>query len=61
MITVTDLTFFVAYLFSGGVAPGCIEESNVNGSEIELPDIDDLTYFVSYFFRSGPAPPDCFQ
>lgn len=60
-ITITDLTYFVAYLFSGGPAPVCIEESNVDGSEDQLPNVVDLTYFVSYLFRNGSPPPDCFQ
>ncbi len=60
-IDVSDLTFLVAYLFTGGVEPTCIEEGNIDG--IEGPggpiDVSDLTYIVAYLFTSGPSPAVC--
>lgn len=58
-VNIADLTFLVAYLFGGGVAPPCLEEANVNGDPSEAVNIADLTYLVAYLFGGGPAPADC--
>ncbi|MBU8934766.1 MAG: thrombospondin type 3 repeat-containing protein [candidate division Zixibacteria bacterium] len=56
-INIADLTYLVAYLFTGGSPPPCMEESDVDGNgEI---NIADLTYLVSYLFTGGPAPAAC--
>lgn len=55
---IQDLTFLVAYLFGGGVAPPCAEEADVNGDS-NGPNIQDLTYLVAYLFGGGPAPAAC--
>ncbi len=54
---VSDLTYFVEYLFGGGPIAGCPEEGDIdhNGAS----DISDLTYFVDYLFGGGPEPPQC--
>jgi hypothetical protein len=53
-VDISDLTYFVEYLFGGGPAPVYSEAADVDGS----PDtnISDLTYMVDYFFGSGPSP-----
>ncbi|MBD3333483.1 hypothetical protein GF356_11605 [candidate division GN15 bacterium] len=55
---ITDLTFFVNYLFGGGSAPPCLEQADANGDG-SGPDITDLTFLVSYLFGGGTAPPPC--
>ena len=57
-INIADLTFLVAYLFSGGPAPDpeCIADLNGDDSV----NIADLTYLVAYLFGGGPEPdPGC--
>lgn len=58
---ISDLTYLVAYLFSGGPEPPCIDEGNVDGSGGSGGpiDISDLTYLVEYLFAGGPAPAVC--
>jgi C1A family cysteine protease len=56
-VNIQDLTFFVAYQFSGGPSPDCLEEADVNGDgDI---NVSDLTYLVAYLFSGGPPPADC--
>ncbi|MBU8934871.1 MAG: right-handed parallel beta-helix repeat-containing protein [candidate division Zixibacteria bacterium] len=56
-IDIADLTYLVAYLFTGGLPPPCIEEGDTDGNgEI---NIADLTYLVSYMFTGGPPPAAC--
>ncbi len=60
-IDVGDLSYLVAYLFTGGPLPPCEEEGNVDaltGSGGSI-DVNDLTYLVDYLFRGGPPPPAC--
>ena len=56
-VDISDLTYFVAYMFTGGPAPVCEEEFDIDGN-CTL-GISDLTYFVDYMFNSGPNPVDC--
>lgn len=56
-IDIADLVYFVTYSFSGGPAPECFEEADVDAS-ITL-DIADIVYLVTYMFSGGPAPLDC--
>jgi len=60
-IDVSDLTYLVAYLFSTGSPPPCMEEGNIDGIVGVGGSIDvaDLTYLVAYLFQSGPEPPPC--
>lgn len=57
-INIADLTYLVAYLFSGGTEPGCPNESDVNGDDAG-PNIADLTAMVAYLFGGGEEPPAC--
>lgn len=56
-IDVSDLTYFVSYLFEGGTAPVCPDEGDINGDGSI--DIADLTFIVAYLFGGGIAPPPC--
>ncbi|MBU8934421.1 MAG: VCBS repeat-containing protein [candidate division Zixibacteria bacterium] len=61
-VNIADLTYLVAYLFTGGPPPPCSPESNVDGITSESGgeiDIADLTYLVSYLFTGGGAPDGC--
>ncbi|HWR84014.1 MAG TPA: hypothetical protein VN285_12000 [Candidatus Deferrimicrobium sp.] len=61
IVDVSDLTYLVAYIFQGGVAPPCNEEANVDGimGPAGPVDVADLTYLVAYLFGGGPRPPLC--
>jgi len=59
LINIADLTYQVAYLFSGGAEPPCLGEANVNGDPAAAINIADLTYLVAYLFTEGAAPVDC--
>jgi|GEM_PF-3107457 len=56
---VSDLVVFVAWVFSGGDAPVCEAEVDVNGDGLPIPDISDIVYLVAYMFGGGPAPIEC--
>ncbi|MEW5995415.1 MAG: S8 family serine peptidase, partial [Candidatus Zixiibacteriota bacterium] len=57
-VTVTDVTFIVAYLFNGGPAPYPLEAGNIDG--IVGPggpvDVADLAYLITYLFKSEATP-----
>ena len=55
---ISDLTYLVDYLFTGGLQPPCLEEADLNG-DTGSPDITDLTYLVDYLFGGGPNPVGC--
>ena len=54
---ISDLTYYVTYMFDGGQGPICREEFDNDGN-CTL-DISDLTYYVEYLFGGGPAPVLC--
>ena len=56
-LDVADLTYLVAYLFTGGPSPPCYVEGDVDASGGL--DVADLTYLVAYLFTGGPQPPPC--
>lgn len=49
---VADLTYLVAYMFTGGPPPPIAEAADVDTSG-EL-NVADITYLVAYFFSGGP-------
>lgn len=67
VIDISDLVYLVDYMFTGGPAPTCAEEANIDGgccavgSSESLSDIDisDLVYLVEYMFEDGPPPVAC--
>ncbi|MBU8934018.1 MAG: FG-GAP repeat protein [candidate division Zixibacteria bacterium] len=57
VLNIGDLTYMVAYLFTGGVPPPCYIEGDIdNNSSI---NIGDLTYLVAFLFTGGPLPLPC--
>jgi len=59
-IDIADLVYLVAYSFSGGPAPVCTEEADVDASGGAIPiDIADIVYVVNFMFGGGPAPLSC--
>lgn len=54
---ITDLTYFIDYMFHGGTAPVCFEEFDNNGDCSD--GISNLTYYVDWMFQGGPDPVDC--
>ncbi len=60
-VDVSDLTYLIAYLFSGGPIPPCEEEGNVDGvsGPVGPIDVSDLSYLVSFLFQGGTPPPPC--
>jgi hypothetical protein len=56
-VNVSDLTYFVNYLFGGGPAPICYEEADVNADGTL--NVADLTFLVNYLFAGGAAPGAC--
>ncbi len=58
-ISISDLVYFVDWMFSGGPPPPCFEEGNIDGDAGETVDISDLVYLVDYMFANGPEPAAC--
>jgi len=58
-IDISDLVFFVNYMFKQGPAPTCFEEADVDATGEH--DISDLVYVVNHMFKQGPGPLDCLQ
>ena len=57
-ITVSDLTYLVGYLFSGGMPPFPEMSGDVDCSGST--SVSDLTYMVAFLFSGGPAPAYCY-
>ncbi|MBU8934611.1 MAG: agmatine deiminase family protein [candidate division Zixibacteria bacterium] len=55
---IADLTYLVAYLFTGGTEPPILEAANIDGQEGPdgMINIADLTHFVGFLFTGGPSP-----
>ncbi len=56
-INVSDLTYLIGILFTGGPPPCCWEEADINGDGTY--NITDVVYFVAFLFSGGPPPPPC--
>jgi hypothetical protein len=54
---ISDITYYVDWMFGGGPPPPCKEEADADGSGTL--DISDLTYLVAYMFDGGPPPAPC--
>jgi hypothetical protein len=58
VIDVFDLTYLIAYIFSGGPPPLPVAEAgNVDGDPDSTIDVFDLIYLIAYIFSGGPIPP----
>jgi hypothetical protein len=53
-VTISDVTFLIARIFSGGPAPDCCEEGDADGNGGIT--IADATYLIARIFSGGPAP-----
>lgn len=53
-INIGDVTYTIAYIFSGGPAASCCEEGDADGGGSI--NIGDVTYTIAYIFSGGPAP-----
>ncbi len=51
---ISDLVYYVDYLFQGGTPPPCLVEADVD--EDCILTISDLTRFIDFMFSGGPGP-----
>jgi hypothetical protein len=57
-IDISDAVYLIAYIFSGGSAPGSCShpfgmgDANADGAV----DISDAVYLIAYIFSGGPSP-----
>ena len=58
IITTEDLIYMIDYIFRGGPAPDCEDESDVNVDN-RAATITDLTFIIDRLYRDGPAPDSC--
>ena len=54
VMDISDLTYFVDYMFGGGGAPRYWQSADCDADE--LITVSDITCIVSYLFQSGPPP-----
>jgi hypothetical protein len=53
-VDISDESFLIAYIFSGGRAPNPLSAGDVNCDS--MVDISDVAYMIAYIFSGGPAP-----
>jgi hypothetical protein len=53
-LTIADVTFLIARIFSGGPPPSCCEEGDPDGTGAIT--IADVTFNIARIFSGGPAP-----
>ncbi len=58
MVDIADAIYLMAYIFSGGPAPGdCIYPQGLGDANGDGDlDISDAVYLISYIFAGGAAP-----
>ena len=54
---VSDITYFVDYIFKGSESPPCLKSADINSDNNIF--VDDLTYLVDYLFKEGLPPIPC--
>ena len=57
-VDVADVSFYVDYLFRGGLPPVCDIDAG-QCDMLESTTVADLTYIVDYLFNGGPPPAAC--
>jgi len=58
-VDIDDVTYLIAYIFSGGPAPDPVEAGNADCADSPWAvDIDDVVYLISYIFSGGHEPCD---
>jgi hypothetical protein len=55
----SDVLWYVQFLFLGDFPPPCVASLNVNGDPACNADLADIVYLVNYLFLGGPPPADC--
>lgn len=53
VVAIEDLTYFIAFMFRGGLPPGSLNSADVNGDCLG-PDIRDLVTMIDHLFKAGP-------
>ena len=59
-VDISDLVYLVDFIFTGGFAPVCLEEANIDGDSGENIDISDLVQLVDFMFNEGVPPTSCY-
>jgi hypothetical protein len=54
-VDISDAVFELMWLFSGTVAPGCLDAADMNDDRAH--DLTDAVFTLDFLFRGGPAPP----
>jgi hypothetical protein len=57
VLSMSDIIYFVNWMWKGGPAPSCMEEVDVNGDLAS--GVGDIIYIVNYLWKGGPAPVPC--
>ncbi|MEA3297796.1 MAG: hypothetical protein U9R56_08025 [candidate division Zixibacteria bacterium] len=60
MVDITDLIYFVNYMFLQGSDIECPDEANLTADLEGVIDITDLMYLINFMFNSGPDPLPCY-
>ena len=53
-VNIADVTFLIARIFAGGLAPPCCEQASANGDGSV--NIADVTFLIARIFAGGAAP-----
>ncbi|MFQ5607551.1 MAG: S8 family serine peptidase [Candidatus Zixiibacteriota bacterium] len=53
-VNISDITFLIARIFAGGVAPVCLDKADANGDNSV--NISDVTFLIARIFAGGSAP-----
>ena len=57
-VDISDATFYLRSLFSGGEKPDCPDACSTNGDTVN--DVSDAVFLLLFLFRGGPAPQPVF-
>jgi len=58
-VDISDVIALIDYMFTGGPAPVCFYEADLNPDWVVEINIADLIYLVDYLFQGGPPPAAC--
>jgi hypothetical protein len=54
IVNILDISYLIAYLYSGGPPPPCMYEGDANGDC--MINILDITYMIAFLYQGGPPP-----
>jgi hypothetical protein len=57
VLSMSDIIYFVNWMWKGGPDPSCLDEVDVNGDLSG--SVGDIIYIVNYLWKGGPAPVPC--